>query len=486
MSIKIYNTLTRQKETFTPREDKNVGIYVCGVTPYDETHLGHAIPSILWDVFKKFLRYRGYHVTHVQNFTDIDDKIIARAQREDKSASDIAMYYSEEYLRSMDALGVERADYYPRVSQHIPQIIEMVSTLVEKGYAYEQNGDVYFSVDKFPSYGKLSKQRLDELVEGEKNLENKRNPLDFALWKGAKPGEPAWDSPWGPGRPGWHIECSAMSLQYLEDGIDFHGGGMDLIFPHHENEIAQSEAYGIQPFVRYWVHNGLLQVKDEKMSKSLGNFISINDVLREHPKEVVRFFILSTHYRSPVDYSPEKIGEARRGWERLNGIYQRLAKFLAGQGFDGGGNWQEIEVNELSPGERQLREAMEEGQENFIGAMEDDFNTALAMAALFQLGREINSFLTNLQPPYGTATLGLLAGALGIMQELGGQILGIFPPVEEGSNEAFNDVLQILLDVRTEAKKKKDYATADAIRDRLREVGIILEDTPQGVNWHWA
>ena len=479
MALKIYNTLTRTKEEFTPREDNKVGIYVCGVTPYSDTHLGHALPSVLWDVFRKFLRYRGYDVTLVQNFTDIDDKIIARSNKEGVPAKQIARHYAQDYLESMDALGVERADYYPLVSEHIPQIIDMVQTLIDKGFAYVEDGDVYFSVAKFPSYGKLSRQRPEDLVEGESAGEGKRHPADFALWKAAKPGEPSWDSPWGPGRPGWHIECSAMSLQYLGNSFDFHGGGVDLIFPHHENEIAQSEAYtGEEPFVRYWLHNGLIKIKDAKMSKSLGNFITVKELLAEHPPELIRFFLLSAHYRSPLEYHQDKLAEVRRGWERLVGAYKTLTSSLA-QEKNGDG---EVSVQM----KESLREALKDCREGFIGAMEDDFNTALAIAALFELARETNTFLAEAQPPYDAETIELLKDAAELFRVFGGEILGILGESgPKGDDKLVQDLLELVIELRSQARARRDFATADAIRDRLREMGIALEDTSQGVRWRW-
>ncbi|MGI6036078.1 MAG: cysteine--tRNA ligase [Limnochordia bacterium] len=481
MALKIYNTLTRTKEEFTPREDDKVGIYVCGVTPYSDTHLGHALPSVLWDVFRKFLRYRGYEVTIVQNFTDIDDKIIARSNREGVSPQQISRHYAQDYLESMDALGVERADYYPLVSEHIPQIIEMVQTLVDKGFAYVEGGDVYFSVEKFPPYGKLSRQRLEDLMEGDRGQgEGKRHPADFALWKGSKPGEPSWESPWGPGRPGWHIECSAMSLHYLGNSFDFHGGGVDLIFPHHENEIAQSEAYtGEGPFVRYWLHNGLINIKDEKMSKSLGNFVTVKELLAEHPPELIRFFLLSAHYRSPLEYHEDKLAEVRRGWERLTGTYGTLTATLA-QEKDAGG---EVPAQM----KESLRQALKDCRESFIGAMEDDFNTALALAALFELAREINTFLADNAPPYDAEALELLSGAAELLWTFGGEILGVLKePGARKDDGLVQDLLALIIELRGQARARRDFATADAIRDRLREMGISLEDTHQGVRWRWV
>ncbi|HHY18464.1 MAG TPA: cysteine--tRNA ligase [Firmicutes bacterium] len=306
----IYNTLSRKKEEFVPKN--TVKIYVCGVTPYDEAHLGHARPSIIWDVIRRYLEYTGHKVKMVQNFTDVDDKIIARSLKENRPALEISRYYSERYLNSMDMLGVKRCDYYPKVSEYIDEIIKMVEGLIEKGHAYEANGDVYFSVESFSEYGKLSGRNVEELRAGARIAvdENKKDPTDFALWKRAKEGEVSWDSPWGKGRPGWHIECSAMSLDLLGENFDFHGGGLDLIFPHHENEIAQSEAFTGKEFVDFWVHNGLITINNEKMSKSLGNFVTVDDLLAKNNKEEIRFYILSTHYRSPLNFTWDGLADS--------------------------------------------------------------------------------------------------------------------------------------------------------------------------------
>ena len=330
VAIKVYNTMTRQKEEFIPQDGRRIGIYVCGVTPYSHTHLGHARPSIVWDVVKKFLRSQGYDTYHVQNFTDVDDKIIARANEAGMSALELAKEFIAEHLACMDALGVERADVYPKVSEHIPEIIALVERLIDNGHAYAADGNVFFDVSSFAEYGKLSNQKRDELLEGTRFDPDpaKRSPEDFALWKKAKPGEPAWDSPWGPGRPGWHIECSAMSHKYLGCEFDFHGGGSDLIFPHHENEIAQSEAATGKTLARYWVHNGMLNLQDAKMSKSLGNIVNVQDLVARYPKELIRYYILSTHYRSELEYYEGKLDEMSRGWKRMNQAVFSLRSLL--------------------------------------------------------------------------------------------------------------------------------------------------------------
>ncbi len=455
--MQIYNTLSRKKETYIPQDQ--IKVYVCGVTPYDEAHLGHARPSIVWDVIKRYFNYQGYTVKMVQNFTDVDDKIIARSLREKRPALEISDYYSKRYLEAMDKLGVVRCDYYPRVSQYIIKIIEMVKGLIEKGHAYESSGDVYFKVNSFPTYGKLSGRNVEELRAGTRLAveENKQDPVDFALWKSAKPGEISWSSPWGEGRPGWHIECSAMALDLLGESFDFHGGGLDLIFPHHENEIAQSEAYTGKQFVSFWIHNGLITIDNEKMSKSLGNFVTVEDLLRENTKEEIRFYILSTHYRTPLNFTWEGLKESAKGLKRLNNSvrsWQEEAKPLDWQNFS--------ELNEL--------------EKRFKDAMDDDFNTAQALGVLFDLNRLGNQYLQQNDKRLGAA--------LKLMHELGG-ILGIIKEKEEKAiqTDLLDKVVEILLELRLAAKKEKNWALADKIREQLLEAGIILEDSTSATRW---
>lgn len=449
----IYNTLSRKKEEFVPKN--TVKIYVCGVTPYDEAHLGHARPSIIWDVIRRYLEYTGHKVKMVQNFTDVDDKIIARSLKENRPALEISRYYSERYLNSMDMLGVKRCDYYPKVSEYIDEIIKMVEGLIEKGHAYEANGDVYFSVESFSEYGKLSGRNVEELRAGARIAvdENKKDPTDFALWKRAKEGEVSWDSPWGKGRPGWHIECSAMSLDLLGENFDFHGGGLDLIFPHHENEIAQSEAFTGKEFVDFWVHNGLITINNEKMSKSLGNFVTVDDLLAKNNKEEIRFYILSTHYRSPLNFTWDGLADSARGLKRLNNSYNTWKK-------------------ESTPKDYRNITELVELEKKFQDAMEDDFNTAQAIGVLFDLNRLGNQYLQN-----GDEKLG---AALKLMETLGG-ILGILR--EEEVSGLIDDVMNILIDIRLEARKEKNWELSDKIRDRLSDIGVVLEDTPQGTRW---
>lgn len=477
MTVRVYNTLTRQKEEFVPKEPGKVSIYVCGVTPYNHPHIGNARPFITWDVIKRYLKHCGYQVHHVQNFTDIDDKIIRTANNEGVAWNVIAERYIASYFEVMDKLNVSRADSYPKVSDHITEIIDMVSALVSKGIAYEIDGDVYYSVEKFPDYGKLSGRNLDDMKAGARVDvdDRKQHPMDFALWKSAKPGEPAWESPWGPGRPGWHIECSAMSLKYLGESFDFHGGGSDLIFPHHENEIAQSEACtGCSPFVRYWLHNGFITVNEEKMSKSLGNFFLVQDILEHYSPEVLRFFIIATHYRSPLDFSDERLTEAGKSLDRLRTAVENC-----------------LELNKVGHGGSSdaalsLHKAAIRAQAEFCAAMDDDFNTALAISTLFGLAKELNVYYSAVTTGKASHDAQTYSAARDIYFELA-EILGIL--VQEragklsGSDTLVNELMDVIIELRQQARQQKDWKTADQIRDRLNAIGIVLEDSPQGVRW---
>jgi cysteinyl-tRNA synthetase len=478
MSIHITNTLTGRKETFNPRTPGEVSMYVCGVTPYDSTHLGHARPAVVFDVIRKYLRLKGFKVKLIQNFTDVDDKIIARAAERGMEPLVLSRKYSEEYLRSMGQLGVEPADLYPKVSEHIADVIEMITTLIDKGMAYPADGDVYFDVTGFPEYGKLSNQRLDEVEAGTRFDvdERKRHAADFALWKAARPGEPAWDSPWGPGRPGWHIECSAMSLKYLGNHFDIHGGGVDLVFPHHENEIAQSEAYtGDAPFARYWLHNGLVNLNGEKMSKSLGNYLSVEDALKKYPAPLIRFYIISHHYRTPVDFTPERMDASAKGWQRLNTLLLELrASEVADAQWPG---LAKVWIDPPTPPEGELGSLVLESARKLDAAMGDDFNTPKAIAALFDLVRDVRA-------KQASATKTELGWALGLLQEACA-LFGIEGQLEEAAAapEEVNQLLDLLVELRTQARQRKDWAQADLIRGRLQELGISLEDTPDGTRW---
>lgn len=477
-TLRVYNDMTRKKEEFVPLEPGKVKIYVCGVTPYNHPHIGNARPFVVWDVIRRFLEHEGYDVTHVQNFTDIDDKIIREANKEGVTWDTICNRYIKAYFEVMDKLHVKRAHIYPRVSEHIPDIIKTVEALIANGYGYVVDGDVYYRVEKFEHYGELSGRNLEDMLAGARVDvdERKENPMDFALWKAAKPGEPSWDSPWGKGRPGWHIECSTMSTKYLGNTLDFHGGASDLIFPHHENEIAQSEgATGVHPFVRYWVHNGFITINSEKMSKSLGNFMTVLDILKEYEPEVVRYFILNTHYRSPLDFSDERLEEAKRSLERLRTAQNNLKEI-------------EAQINAGPDAESlALGQKVAEIRQGFMDAMNDDFNTSLAISYQFALAKEINVYhnaiLAGTKKPDGK----LVDQIHKVWREMA-DIIGILEDVPAAGQEGgavTNEEAAIAakIEERQAARKARDFAKADAIRDELAAQGIILEDTPQGVRW---
>jgi len=468
--LKVYNTLSGKKEDFVPRVEGKVGMYVCGPTTYNYIHLGNARPIVVFDTVRRFLEYLGYEVTYVQNFTDVDDKIINRAQEENDSPLELAARYIEEYFKDAKDLNVRQASVHPRVSQHMPDIIRFIQILLDKGFAYLMDGDVYFSVESFQEYGKLSKRDLEDLQAGARVevSEKKKHPGDFALWKKAKAGEPSWNSPWGEGRPGWHIECSAMSNKYLGKTFDIHAGGMDLIFPHHENEIAQSEACHGAPMARYWLHNGFITVNQEKMSKSLGNFFLLRDILQKYPGQVIRFYLLSTHYRSPIDFDNEKLEAAQKGWERLQ-TTQRLLQETLG-----------VENTAQDKAETEKEELLAY-KERFLAAMNDDFNTALAIAVLFELAREINVLITEAAAEPQKKEELREAGQL--FAELS-EVLGLNFSLAQGLSAEFAQEVERLIAKRQEARKSKNYAQADAIRDQLKEMGVVLEDTPQGVRWY--
>lgn len=477
MAIKVYNTLTKQKEDFVPINEGKANIYVCGVTPYNHPHVGNARPFVTWDVIRRFLEHEGYDVTHVQNFTDIDDKIINTANKEGVQWFDVCNRYIDSYYEVMDKLNVKRAHVYPRVSEHIEDIIQTVQTLIDRGYAYEVDGDVYYSVEKFEHYGELSGRNLEDMMAGARVDvdDRKRNPMDFALWKAAKPGEPAWACPWGEGRPGWHIECSTMSMKYLGESFDFHGGGSDLIFPHHENEIAQSEGCtGCHPFVHYWLHNGFITVNEEKMSKSLGNFFMVIDILEHFDPETLRFFIVSTHYRSPLDFSDARLQEAQKSLGRLRNAQETLRALST---------MMSAGATEASLA---LRAKVVEMRNDFIEAMRDDFNTALAISYMFALGKEINIYHKEITEA-GAKPDGKLVAMMNVLFTEMCSIIGVLEntaaaPAEAGDNKEA-ELIEMVIALRQEARAAKNYAQADALRNQLTAMGIILEDTPQGVKW---
>jgi cysteinyl-tRNA synthetase len=462
-TMKFYNTLTGKKEEFIPLEPGKVKMYACGPTVYDYFHIGNARTFIIFDALRRYLKYRGYDVTFVQNFTDVDDKIINRAREEGVPPGEISEKFIQIYFEDSETLGIERADIYPKVTENIDEIIEFIEELIDKGYAYESEGDVYFDVSKFEDYGKLSKQNLEELQLGARVeiSEQKRNPLDFALWKAAKPNELNWESPWGAGRPGWHIECSAMTNRYLGETIDIHGGGGDLIFPHHENEIAQSEARSGKPFANYWLHVGYLNIDSKKMSKSLGNFFTPREIAKEFDLENYRFLILSAHYRSPVNFSRELLESAKNALDRLYTGKNNLEYLI-----------ENAEDKVPTEDEEKWLENLKLYKDRFNEAVDDDFNTADGIAVIFDLVREINTNMDEktvkqtLQEAYNlfmelTSVLGLLSKKEGILEK----------------------DIEKLIEKRQKARKEKNFELSDKIRDDLKEKGIILEDTPQGVKW---
>jgi cysteinyl-tRNA synthetase len=460
--VKVYNTLSGEKEEFSPQSDE-VKMYVCGVTPYDDAHIGHAMSYIVFDVIKRYLRFRGYKVKYVQNVTDIDDKIIDRAGKLGIPPAELAEKYTSSFDEDMKALNIIKAetDKYPKATEEIPKIIEVIQGLIDKGYAYPAGGSVYFRVRNDPDYGKLAHRSLDSMMAGECAVggEEKEDPMDFALWKASKPGEPYWESPWGEGRPGWHIECSAMSLKYLGDTLDIHGGGQDLVFPHHENEIAQSESFtGKKPFVKYWLHNGLVQFGEDKMSKSLGNLITIKQALEQFSSDAIRIFVLSSHYRSPLTYSEEGLEAAERGAERLMRVALR-DDTTGGKG----------KALDAKPYEEQFKEAMN-----------DDFNTPQALAVLFELARAINQA--------GDSGLSFI-GARSFISELARDVLGLkLDPLDLIMREPEPEIEQRvnrMVEERLKLRNAKQWQQADKIRAELRELGVVLEDTPEGTIIRW-
>ena len=456
--MKIFNTLTRQKDEFIPIVEGEAKIYACGPTVYNLIHIGNARPLCVFDVLRRFLEWRGYKVTFVQNFTDIDDKLIRKANEEGITVPEVAERYIKEFWVDAKGLNVREATVHPKATDNIDEIIRIITELVDKGYAYAVSGDVYFRAKKFNEYGKLSHQPLEDLEAGARiNVgEIKEDPMDFCLWKGAKEGEPFWESPWGKGRPGWHIECSAMSGRYLGKTIDIHCGGLDLIFPHHENEIAQSECANGCEFSHYWMHNGFINVDNHKMSKSLNNFFTVRDVAEKYGYEPIRYLMISSHYRGPINYSVDIIEQGKNALERLYTCRDNI-DFALKNAAEGG----------------EIPEFLEKRKNEFIEAMEDDLNTADALAAIFSLVREIN---TAIAENAGKATLTACA-------QMFDELTGVLGLVYNRKTEALDSEIEDLIAKRTEARKNRDFATADAIRDQLKEMGIILEDTPQGVKW---
>jgi len=495
MSLVVYNTMSHRKEEFRPREEGKVFMYMCGPTVYNYIHVGNGRAYLVFDVIRRYLSYRGYEVLYVQNFTDVDDKIINRAREEGKEPGEIALLYEAAFLEDMRALNVRPPDIAPRATETIPRMVEMIQGLVDKGYAYAVDGDVFFRVESFQGYGKLSGRSLDEMRAGERVEvdERKANPMDFALWKASKPGEPAWDSPWGKGRPGWHIECSAMSLHYLGMGFDIHGGGQDLIFPHHENEIAQSEAFaGTEPFVRYWLHNGFVNIQEEKMSKSLGNIILVREILKKYPADAVRLLALQTHYRNPIDFGLEALDETRRAYERLENCLFALDGFLAKP--------PSRTAPQRTQREVELTDSFFDFERRFEEAMDDDFNTARAIGVIFELVKELNTYLDEqehyqtLAAPmvasHGRDTLLKLCNILGLFSreavEVESRETGARSEETSGGFPSAESLIELLLEIRAVARESKQFETADLIRTRLRELGIRVDDLREGQRWKYV
>ena len=456
--MKIFNTLTREKQEFIPLDENEVKIYACGPTVYNFIHIGNARPLCVFDVLRRYLEWRGINVKYVQNFTDIDDKLIKKANEEGITVPEVAERYIKEFRTDSDGLNVKPATIHPRATENIDEIISIIESLIEKGFAYESGGDVYYRAKKFSDYGKLSHQPLEDLESGARIAvgEIKEDPMDFCLWKGAKPGEPYWDSPWGDGRPGWHIECSAMSCRYLGKTIDIHCGGQDLIFPHHENEIAQSEAANGQEFARYWMHNGFINVDNRKMSKSLGNFFTVRDVAEKYGYEPIRYLMVSSHYRSPINYSIDIIEQGKSALERLYNCRDRI-DFAIEHAENGG----------------EVPEFIETHKNEFISAMEDDLNTADALASVFTLAKDINMAID----------AGAKKDSLVAMADALDELTGVLGFLYNRKKATIDSEIEELIAKRTQARKDRNFAEADAIRDKLKEMGIILEDTPQGVKW---
>ncbi len=468
MALRVYNTLNRKKEDFVPLHGDRVNFYACGPTVYDNFHIGNARPLIMFDIFRRYLEYRGYEVNYIVNITDVDDKIINRANEEGVNFKSVARKYTDAFFEGAEKLGVRPATVHPRATDNIDGMLNLITRLLEKGRAYVVDGDVYFNISKFAGYGKLSGRDIEQLQAGARVEvdERKKNPLDFALWKSAKPDEPSWDSPWGPGRPGWHIECSVMSMRYGGETLDIHAGGQDLIFPHHENEIAQSESANDKPFANYWLHNGFLDIEGEKMSKSLGNFLTVKDILEKYDPMAIRMFFLLKHYRSPIDFSEERIREAAAALDRLKNAYNRITYVLdkEGSSLPGTGSPEPVEI-------AVVRAGIEE-------AMDDDFNTARAIGYLFDLARNVNALDESDErvPSY-------LKAAREIFDSLGTEVFGLSFMAETLSEGIVDDLMNLIIELRQKVRADKNWALADHIREQLSEIGIILEDRPDGTMW---
>lgn len=490
MSLRVYNTLTRQKEPFATVEPGKVGMYLCGPTVYKPSHVGHMVGPVVFDTVKRYLAYSGYKVTFVVNITDVDDKLIVQAQKQSTTVAELAERVTADYCNQLKRLGVDGIDHMPRATQYIDRIVDMIKGLIDKGFAYAAAGDVYFDVNRDSDYGKLCNRDPEQLEAGARIevSDKKRNPGDFALWKGAKPGEPKWDSPWGPGRPGWHIECSAMSMHLLGQTLDIHGGGLDLQFPHHENELAQSESFTGKTFARYWMHNGLMKVGAGKMSKSQGNEIVVSDVLARHRPETLRFFLLATHYRRPTDYGEDRLEEIERGLQSFHRFFERYERITGASFFKLHAPLRRADFTAPAQPSEFFAEVLKH-RDAFLECMDDDFNTGGAIGSLYELLTTLNRFADSRQLEAGKKDEALIADfnrGVMVLRELG-QILGVFtePAAKpaSGQDDLVQGLMQIFIDLRAEARKTKNFALADQIRQRLGQLNVTLEDRPGGTGW---
>ena len=473
--LKVYNTYTRKKEVFVPLHGNRVNFYACGPTVYDYFHIGNARPLIMFDVFRRYLEYKGYEVKYIVNITDIDDKIINRAQEEGVDFKAVTRKYTDAFFDECEKLGVRPATVHPRATEYIDDMLKLIRRLLDKGYAYEVEGNVYFDIDSYPGYGKLSGRDIKKMQAGARVDvdERKKNPLDFALWKAVKSGEPSWDSPWGPGRPGWHIECSVMGMRSAGDTLDIHAGGQDLIFPHHENEIAQSEAATGKPFAKYWLHNGFLDIEGEKMSKSLGNFLMVRDILKKYDPMAIRIFFLLKHYRSPIDFSEERIREAKAALDRLRNAYAKMKRILE----KAGENLTEKKAVNGQVDIGRYKGLIEE-------SMDDDFNTAKAMGHLFETAKIVNALDVEIIPQENLPhAVSIVNEAKDIFDSLGTGVFGITFESAAGGGHLVDDLVKLFIEMRDEARKEKNWVLADKIRDRLKETGVALEDRADGTTW---
>jgi cysteinyl-tRNA synthetase len=501
MSLRVYNTLTRQKETFTPVHPGKIGMYLCGPTVYKSPHIGHMVGPIIFDTIKRYLRYKGYEVTWVVNITDVDDKLIDAAKRFNTTVKELAEKHTREYFTVLASLGIDTIDHFPKASEHIPEILELCRRLIERGTAYSAGGSVWFDVTRDDDYGKLSGRRIEEQASGLRDLEGegKRNPADFALWKAVKPGEPAWDSPWGPGRPGWHIECSAMAIKLLGETFDIHGGGLDLMFPHHENELAQSESATGKPFARFWLHNGLTRIRtklasgewaDEKMSGSLGNVVAVSELLEKHGAELIRYLILQTHYRRPIEFTDDVIASSKKGLSAFHRLFERVGR-LGGDVSDAAADLDELAPRLLSSEENELFVRSVLGLKmKFLESMDDDFNTAGAIAVLHEIAGEINAHVerSGVERAKQPDVLVAIGAAATSIRRLGA-LLGLFrgldthEPGADGDATLSDQLMQLIIALRKDARTAKNFALADAIRNGLTQIGVTLEDRPDGTGW---